>query len=473
MIYKTKPYKHQSDAVERFHDQEYGALFLEQGLGKTKIVLDLIANGPSRNILILAPNGLHANWFYKEIPEHFLGDDYEAYCWKGPPVSMRAKKAIKDFLAFDENVKTKFFLMNIEAARTEKGFHHAWAFLKKYDNTLVVIDESTCIKNPKAMVTKAVTKLGKDANRRFIMTGTPMTQGPLDLFSQCKFLKETATPYRTWTAFKTSFAIEEIRMMGPRSFKVVTGYRNLEILTEALKPFSLRLTKEECLDLPDKVWTKLFVEMTPAQTKADVELKDHAMTLIRGDTLVSTTIPLTTIMRLQQICSGFVTDDEGVQNRLDCGKIKALLQIAQSTQPIVIFCAFRENVAMIQEALEKEHGVGCCSFYVGGMSSDQRTVAIQEFQTGITRFFISTSAGSKGLTLTKASTLVYYSSDYKLETRLQSQDRIHRIGQTKKCSYIDLVSPGTIDEAILEALDNKRELSNLVLDDLIQLIADH
>jgi len=479
MIYKTKPYEHQDDAVKRFQQKPYGALFLEQGLGKSKIILDLIENSDSKNILILAPNGLHANWYYKEIEEHFgsvLGarekermEGDTAYMWKGPPTSRRMKQRLDHFIKI-QDCNRKFLLMNVEAIRTKGGFQTAKDFLAQNNKTFICIDESTCIKNPKAMVTKAAHKLGALADRRFILTGTPMTQGPLDLFSQSKFLHESAIPYRTYTAFKSAFAIQETRYAGMRSFQHITGYKNLDHLTDVMKPFSLRLLKKDCLDLPEKIWQTQYVELTKEQLKAYAELKSHALTELAMGETVSSTIPLTTIMKLQQICSGFVTTDEGSEIELPNNKIKALMQIAENSQPLVIFCAFRKNVAQIQNALADRYNPDSVVTYIGGMDNDARTKAREKFQSGEAKFIICTSAGAKGLTLTRASTMVYFSNTYQLETRLQSQDRIHRIGQTEVCTYIDLVCPGTMDQQILLALENKKQLSDLVLEDLVNLI---
>tara|TARA_R110000803_G_scaffold51154_5_gene105886 strand:+ start:92 stop:1543 length:1452 start_codon:yes stop_codon:yes gene_type:complete len=480
MKYLTTPYKHQSDAVERFYDKSYGALFLEQGLGKTKIILDLLLNGTDDTILILAPNGLHANWYFKEIKEHYgsvgeariqrntSGGD-SAYYWKGPPTGRLGRQLLQDFI--DRKVEgKKFFLMNVEAVRTKNGFAPAKEFLQKNGNSFMCIDESTCIKNPKAMVTKAVQKLGSLADRRFILTGTPMTQGPLDLFSQCKFLHDGALPYRTFTAFKAAFAIQETRYAGMRSFQHITGYKNLPHLTDIMKPFSLRLLKKDCLDLPEKIWQTQYIPLTKEQTKAYAELKSHALTELSKGDIVSSTIPLTTIMKLQQICSGFVTSDEGNAVALQNNKIHALMQIAESSQPLVIFCAFRNNVEQIEEALQAKYGNDSVVTYIGGMDNDARTSARERFQAGEADFIICTSAGAKGLTLTRASTMVYFSNTYQLETRLQSQDRIHRIGQTEVCTYIDLVCPETVDVCVLDSLKSKKQLSDMVLEDLVNLI---
>jgi len=469
MRFKVKPYQHQLDAVLRFQYEEYGGLFLEQGLGKTKIMLDIIANSQTRHTLVLAPNGLHANWYHKEAPEHFP-DDYCAYYWKGKPTSKKAKNTLRYFLDTFDNSIPSFLFMNVEAIRTKDGLATCIHYLRSRTKSLLVVDESTCIKNPKAQVTKTCFKLAEMVDRRFILTGTPMTQGPLDLYSQMKFLHEKAPGCRTWTAFKNKYAIQEQQYAGMRSFTAIVGYRNLDQLTETLKPFTLRLTKRDCLDLPNKMWQTIHIEMTADQKKIYKELRDHALSELSFGGTVSSTLPLTTIIKLQQICSGFVVDDNGKEHELPCNKIHALLQIARSSKPLVVFCSFRRNVKQVSKALSEVYGDDKVVEYIGGMDQQARTDARNKFQKGEADFIVCTSAGAKGITLTRASTMVYYSNTYQLETRLQSQDRIHRIGQTENCHYIDLVSPGTIDEVVLEALNNKEDLSKMVLTKLVALI---
>jgi SNF2 family DNA or RNA helicase len=470
MQYKTKPFPHQKAVAERFTPLEYGGMFLEQGLGKTKIALDVVYNNPETEaILILAPNGLHANWFYKEIPIHYSGKPVMWY-WKGPPTSKKLKREAKYFLSGQEH-GVHFLLMNIEAIRTPKGFAFADEFLSAHKHRTIIIDESTCIKNPKAQVTKSAFKLAAKSERRFILSGTPITQGPLDIFSQAKFLHPTALPFRTYTAFKSAFAVQETCFAGQRSFQKVVGYQNIQQLTELMKPFSIRLLKKDCLDLPEKMWDTQMIEMTKEQDTAYQELKSHALTVLQGE-MVSSTIPLTTIMKLQQICSGFVTTDEGTEVELPNNKIKALVQIAESTKPLVIFCAFRRNVAMIHRALSDAFGPSKVETILGGQDATSRQSVVDRFQNGDSDFVICTSAGAMGLTLTRASTLVYFSNTYSLLIRSQSQDRIHRIGQKETCNYIDLACPNTIDLQILNILQSKQDLSNMVLEDLIQIIKD-
>tara|TARA_R100000278_G_scaffold17602_1_gene17640 strand:+ start:7157 stop:8569 length:1413 start_codon:yes stop_codon:yes gene_type:complete len=469
MIYKTKPFKHQEDAVTRFVDKDYGALFCEMGTGKTKIVLDIIQNAEDlADIVIIAPNGLHHNWAINEIPQHFQ-KTVDVFCWKGPIKTIKGKKEFKQFL--NQDSKFRMILINVEALRTASGFQTVEKFLNSAKHRIhMIVDESTCIKNPKAMQTKRVLQLSQKADRKWILNGTPITQSPLDLFTQCKFLNRQALPYPTYTAFKHAFAVETTMTMGSRSFRKVVGYQNLDQLTKLLEPFSLRIEKKDCLDLPDKTFTPMVVEMTATQKRIYKTMKDDCLALLDSGNLVTTTLALTRIIKLHQIVTGFITDDEGTEHAIDNNRIAALMQIAETTKPLVVFCAYHHNVRAVCNALAKEYGNHQVVTFSGNESSIQRNKAVKQFQNGQAHFFVGTSAAAKGLTLHRASTMVYYSNNYSLETRLQSQDRIHRIGQKNKCTYIDLVVPQTVDNAILQRLEQKKELSSMVLDDLIEII---
>jgi SNF2 family DNA or RNA helicase len=464
MIYKTKPLKHQEQAVDRFINEKYGALFCEMGTGKSKIILDVIQNAKAPvNVLIVAPNGLHHNWARNEIPKHV--EKADVYCWNGPPNSKKKQQEIKRFFQLESY--NKFFLINIEALRTKSGFDFAHAFLVGAHGSErhFIVDESTCIKNPKAQQTKAVMKLAKQAERRWILNGTPITQGPLDLYSQCKFLDTDSIPEKTMTTFKHAYAVERTMVMGNRSFNKIVGYQNLDKLTKNIEPFSLRLEKKDCLDLPEKTFTSMYVELTPEQERVYKSIKDDCIALLDGD-MVTTTLALTKIVKLHQILTGFVITDGDLTVDLKNNRIAALQQIAETAKPLVVFCAYKHNVKQIKEALADLTVVT----YTGDDNMSAKNKAVLDFQNGNADVFVGTSAAAKGLTLTRASTMVYYSNNYSLETRLQSQDRIHRIGQDTKCTYIDLVVPQSIDEIILKRLQEKKELSSEVLDDLIDII---
>lgn len=470
MIYKTQPLKHQDEAVKRFKDQHYGALFCEMGTGKTKIVLDIIKNSmPRFDAIVVAPNGLHHNWAVNEIPKHM--DDVLVYTWKGP---LKSKKSKQEFIRFSVAQKeSRIFLINVEALRTEAGFKTACQFLcgSPYPNQRhMVVDESTCIKNPKALQTKRVLDIASDVSHRWVLNGTPITQSPLDLFSQCRFLSKDALPYKTYTAFKHAFAVETTMTMGHRSFRKIIGYQNLDELTKLLEPFSLHIKKRDCLDLPDKVFTKMAVTLTPQQEKLYKTMKDDCLALLDSGELVTSTLALTRITKLHQILTGFVVTDDGTEVDIPNNRIPALMQIAETTQPLVIFCAYRHNVSQIVEALSEKFPKERIVRFTGDETGNTRNEAVRAFQDGDADFFVATSAAAKGLTLHRSSTMIYFSNNYSLETRLQSQDRIHRIGQADKCTYIDIVVPNTVDEAILKRLEEKKELSSMVLDDLIEII---
>ena len=470
MIYKTQPLKHQKEAVNRFKDQHYGALLCEMGTGKTKIVLDIIKNSMKRfDVIVVAPNGLHHNWGINEIPKHM--DGVLTYTWRGPIKSKKGKQEFTRFCVAQD--KPRIFLINVEALRTADGFKTATQFLASSPYPAerhMVVDESTCIKNPKALQTKRVLDLSGMVARKWILNGTPITQSPLDLFSQCKFLSKDTLPYKTYTAFKHAFAVETTMTMGHRSFRKIVGYQHLDELTKLLEPFSLHIKKKDCLDLPDKVFTQVAVSLTPEQEKVYRSMKEDCLAMLESGELVTSTLALTRITKLHQILTGFVVTDEGTEVDIPNNRIPALMQIAETTQPLVIFCAYRHNVSQVVEALSKKFPKERIVRFTGDETGNTRNAAVEAFQNGDADFFVATSAAAKGLTLHRASTMIYYSNNYSLETRLQSQDRIHRIGQDQKCTYIDLIVPSTIDETILRRLEQKKELSSMVLDDLIEII---
>lgn len=460
ITYKTKPYKHQEETVKKHLDHNFFALFPEQGLGKTKIILDIIANNKGcKYVLVLAPNGLHQNWFYKELPEHF-SQDYEAYCWKG----MTTKKEVTAYDHFMNSQKAaKFLLMNVEAVLSKRVQDIIENFLQN-NNTWIVIDESQCIKNYKAQRTKYLLKLKSD--RKVILSGTPMPQGAIDMFSQCMFLSKSSIPYQNLTTFKSVFAQEELITMGNRSFKKIVGYKNSAHLSEIMAPFTTRLKKIDCLDLPEKIYETYYTDLSPEQERAYQEMKKLALTELK-EGVASALQPIAKITKLHQICTGYLPKDDGTIHLFDNPRLSVLKAITEGTEEsLVIFAKYKVNI----EEIKKELGEDNCACFTGEEITSERTKAVQDFQNGNKRFFLATSAGARGITLTKASTMIYYSTDYNSETDLQSQDRIHRIGQKNTCRYIYLISPNTIEEKIMSILKDKENLSTFVLDKLISII---
>jgi len=459
---------HQREGAERFEKEEYGALFWEMGSGKTKTILDIVGNGNCDGIMVLAPNGLHLNWDAIEVEKHLPCSSYAVYCWRGKPTTNKAKVELLEF--YESKAEKKIWLMNVEAIRNKSGLGYAMEFMANHLQVELIIDESTCIKNHKAAQSKAAMVLGKVARRRWILNGTPITQGPLDLWSQCLFLSKGCLPYSTWTGFKSMFAIEEVMMMQNRAFKKIIGYQNLERLKEDIKPFSSRVLKEDCMDLPDKTFMQRAVELTAEQRKVYSEVKDLCLSELEDGTIVSVTIALAKIVKLHQVLCGFVVNDGGETVDIPNNRLSAVLTIAESVKPLVIFCAYRHNVDQVARVLRETYGEDSVVEYRGGTSPHDRQEAVRKFQSGEADFFIGTSAAAKGLTLHRAHTMIYYANTYSLETRLQSQDRIHRHGQKNACTYIDLVVPDSLDQMIIDRLTSKKDLADMVLTDLQKAI---
>jgi SNF2 family DNA or RNA helicase len=393
--------------------------------------------------------------------------DYEAFEWK----SQGGKKWTDQLKSFTETPtkKLKYFCLNIEAIRMKRCMTLLQRFASSF-TVLLVIDESTVIKNPKALQTKAAFQLAEKAKYRRILTGTPITQSPLDMFAQAKFLHPEALGQRfTYTAFKNSYALEEIVTMGARSFRKIKGYKNLDDLTARLNNFSVRILKKDCLDLPDKIYQNVYVDMTKEQQRLYDEMKASAISQLDSGEVTSVTSALTLLMKLQQIVSGFIKDDNGDIHLLNSQRLDRLLGVLEQSgnkSKHVIFCAFKANIEQIQGTLNKM-AEGSVRSYYGNTSLEERNRAVSEFNNDESvRFFVASSAASKGLTLTASASTVYFSQSYSLETRLQSEDRIHRIGQQKTCTYTDLITRGTTDEMITKALKDKKDLSDLVMDDI-------
>ena len=310
--FKTKPFKHQDKVFKQSWDRQNFALFMEMGTGKTKIAIDTIGclylYGKINMAFIVAPKGVYDNWVFNEIPQH-LPDTIDSKVLRWQPNITQTYK--KEFLEFTKATGLlKLFVMNIEAFSTSKGAETASWLLKKHPKSMMIVDESTTIKNRKAMRTKNVIKTGELALYKRILTGSPVTKSPMDLFSQASFLSESLLGFNSYYAFQGRYAVIKRRTMGHRSFQEIAGYQRLDELNEKIEKFSSRVLKKDCLDLPEKVYVKRDVPLTEEQTKHYAEMKKMALTLFEDGKLATTASVLTQIMRLQQICCGFIRDDD-------------------------------------------------------------------------------------------------------------------------------------------------------------------
>jgi SNF2 family DNA or RNA helicase len=470
--FKNKPFLHQAAYLQRFWEEQNTALFAEMGTGKSFMIINnaamLYDKGRIDALLIVAPKGVYRNWYRSEIPKHMPDHvKYEMACWNPTPRKAEKLEMDKMWNAVDD---LRILIMNIEAFSTEKGQQFAKIFLRT-TKAFMAIDESTTIKTPTAKRTKAIVKVGKEAKYRRIATGSPVTKSPLDLYSQCEFLSTDCLNYDSYYAFQARYAVLVERKMPTHTFKQVVGYRHLDELKGKLDRFAFRVTKEECLDLPDKIYLRRDVELTAEQKKAYEQMKLMALAVL-DQGLVSTNNALTQLMRLHQIVCGYVKLDDGQELDLPNNRINELMDLlAESDGKVIIWANYRKNIQDIKLAIQKEYGMTSVATYYGDTPAEERQDIVDKFSDPKSelRFFVGNpTTGGYGLTLVSSHTVVYYSNSFDLEKRLQSEDRAHRIGQTEKVTYVDLIATNTVDEHIVKALRNKINIASAVLGEEIK-----
>jgi SNF2 family DNA or RNA helicase len=354
--------------------------------------------------------------------------------------------------------------MNVEAFSTKKGMEFATKFLASH-STLFAIDESTTIKNPGAKRTKNILKLSKEGKYRRILTGSPVTKSPLDLYTQCHFLDPYLLDHSSYYTFRTRYAIMRTANFSGRSVQLVVGYHNLEELTKKLRVFSYRILKDDCLDLPPKTFMKRTIQLTSEQNKVYQQMKQMALAEMNGK-MITTATALTQLMRLHQItCGHFKADDDSIQE-IKNNRITELMDVLEEVEgKAVIWAHYRHDIATIVREIEKKYPMSVVTYY-GDTSTDDRQKAIRKIQDpeSKVRFLVGTpQTGGYGITLTGASTMIYYSNGYDLEKRQQSEARIDRIGQEKPMTYIDILAEDTVDERIVKALRKKVNIATQIM----------
>ncbi len=464
--FKTQPYKHQLDALETSWNREVYALFMEMGTGKTKVLIDnmsmLYDRGKIDGALIVAPKGVIGTWFNQELPAHLVDHvEKKAVLWQSL-INKKQQEKLNTLFETDENLH--ILIMNVEAFSTPKGLKFAEKFMLSH-KTLMVIDESTTIKNPKAKRTKNIIRISKQAKYRRILTGSPVTKNPLDLYTQCEFLDPYLLDFASYYAFRNRYAEMKTANFYGRSVQIITKFRHLDELADKLKPFSFRVLKEDCLDLPPKTFMKREIELTKEQQQVYAQMKKMALAFFNGKA-VTTATALTQIMRLQQITCGHFTADDGSIQDIKNNRLSELMEVLNEIEgKVVIWAHYQHDVKKIIKEIQKVHGPGSVVDYYGLTPQDLRDQNREAFQNDSkVRFIVGTPAtGGYGITLTAASTMIYYSNGYDLEKRLQSQDLIHRIGQKKPVTYIDIIAEDTVDNKIVKALRKKINIASAVM----------
>ena len=464
--FKTKPYAHQLVALEKSWHRDTFAYFMEMGTGKTKVLIDNLAmlydKGRVDGALIIAPKGVVGTWFGGEIPTHMADHvEYVSTLWQA---NITKKQQEKLNVLFKTDHKLHVLIMNVEAFSTSKGKEFATKFLLSH-KALMAIDESTTIKNPKAKRTKNILSVSKYAKYRRVMTGSPVTKNPLDLFTQCYFLDPFHLDHESYFSFRMRYAIMKTAHISGRSIQLVAGFKNLPELSEKLKPFSYRVLKEDCLDLPDKIYMKRQIGLTPEQQKVYKQMRKEALATLNGKT-VTTMTALTQLMRLHQITCGHFSADDGTIQEVKNNRLSELLDVLEEVEgKAIIWAHYQHDVRNIFKLLEDKYGQGSVVHYYGKTLPEQRDYAIENFKNNDkVRFFVGTPAtGGYGITLIQANTVIYYSNGYDLEKRMQSEDRAHRIGQTKKVTYVDIIADDTVDTKIVKSLRKKINIASQVM----------
>lgn len=466
---KANLYKHQirgaNMALRAFgaldaktHGGGFGELF-EMGCGKTLTTIAVAGAlynlGKIDRVLVVAPTSVCSVW------PHDL-NQFAAFPWEARVLLGDKKKRLK---ALNELENWPFKALRIAVINYEST-HRDGIFeaLAAYKPDLIVCDESQRIKNPSAAQSKALHKLGDAAPFRMILSGTPVQNNAVDLYSQYRFL-DPAVYGANFYAFKNRYCI-----MGGYGQHQIVGYRNMDELVEKEHSVAYRVTKEECLDLPQQTFINRYVQFTDAEQAIYEQLrKSSFLELETGENVTATTI-LTMYLRLMQLTGGFLTADESTRpKQVNTAKLDALADIVDdyvvdAGKKLVIFARFRAEIAAIENLLRLRK-IQYGSIY-GDVPMEERGKIVEDFQTNPdTKVFVAQiQTAGLGITLHAASTAVFYSYDYNYANYAQALARIHRIGQRLPVTYIHLVVDGSIDEKILAALENKEDMAKTVVD---------
>lgn len=536
MQFKTKPYEHQLEAFERFRDCEYWALFADMGTGKSKIDIDISVDkyerGQINAVLVIAPNNVHIQWTKEQFPAH-CSIPFKPFVWRSGKVGNRRwRESLDDFIAGDFGM-LKVLTVNVEAFQSDTIVE----FIARYvhNNTVhTIVDEATRIKTPTAKRTKVIHRLNKYGTRS-ALTGTPTAKSPFDLWSQMEFLKANyfncthfvfqhrygilmsgVNPinggrYKTLIDEKTysivRYRIEKMREarggegLMPADYEAIavtlgvseknvrfiehtpefTRFKRLDELKALIAKDVMAVRKEDCLDLPPKVYETLEVTMLPEQAKVYKQLKEELLAQYADKELtVANKVALTT--RLMQVAGGFfpyykegmvIKGNEHIMTEVPASmlianksaKLDAIMADLEETsdeQKVIVWAHFRPELEMLKAELNKLYPT--CLYY-GGTSQQDRADIVTDFQRGRYKIFVGNPATAGfGLNLQNATLQYYYSNTFQVENRLQAEDRSHRIGVKSTCVYKDVIAKGTLDEKVRKVITSGRDLNDYFKD---------
>lgn len=435
---KTTLMPHQNDAVAKLSPLKVGALFMDMGLGKSLTALKLAHEKRHKinKVIWLCPVGIKET-IKRQILTHTTATAIDVIQTKKPKADQQ------------------FYIMGIESISSSV---RAVSYLNALvdENTFLVVDESGYIKGHNSYRTTRITAIGARAKYRYILTGTPITQGVVDLFAQFRFLSPKILGYNSFYSFANNHLEYSDKYKG-----MIVNSHNTEHIAEKIKPYTYQATKEEHLELPEKLYAQHSYQLTYEQKELYEMAKAEILESFDEDEDDMAILRLFTA--LQQICSGhwnrrikekhkddFHTLVEVKHNRVQA--LETVINTIAEHEKIIVWCKYDYDIAQIKPLLEK---YGKVAEYHGGIKEKDRP-GMLDFFAGEARFFLANpSTGGHGLTLNEASYTIFYNNSFKYADRLQAEDRNHRIGQTKSVVYIDVVAENSIDERIMKSIESK------------------
>lgn len=470
-VFATQPFWHQKVTFNFARSLPQTALFLEQGLGKAKIAIDLstwrFRNKQVTRVLVVCPNSVIGQWG-EEIRKHGSKDFKNTLLLQGS--SNKKLKLLQDTL---EHNFEGFIVINYDALRP---LWEAILRMQRGQNKLfqmMVLDESSRIKHANSQRSKISWKLGQTVTYRNILTGTPITQSAEDVFGQYRFLSPLI-----FGLYSTPFRANYLLMGGFENRQVI-GYKNINDFLKKVYTLAIRFTKDRCLDLPPKVYQRRAAVLDKDLSAKYRQLEKECVAEFGGHD-VAAPLVMTKLMKLSQLTGGFIYEQAEDGTRLQThifktAKLDILDEILDETLPqkIIVWCRFTQELKNIRALLEKNKITSVS--IAGDVKSEDRAKAVKDFQENpkVKVFVGQVSTAGLGITLTAANVVVYYSNTYSLEDRLQSEDRCHRIGQDHSVTYIDILaetSDGrrTIDHDVLSAVKGKAAFANEISMALMQ-----
>ena len=473
--FKTKPFDHQLEWLDKTVEMKAFAGFWEQGTGKTKFIIDTAAAlwraGEIDALFVLAPNGVHRNWLTDEIPAHMpdeIAERMRAFSYITNRSATKKHRKQLDYL-FAHPDGLKILTMSYNGMMTNGGKQVAWEMLKN-NRTLYVCDESGAIKSPGAKTTYRVVASGRYATYTRILDGTPVSNAPFDVYAPIRFLERDywkQFDVGDHLTFKHTFG--RFKEIPGTNQRFCIGYRQLEKLNRWITPISSRILKKDVVDLPPQLYSVRRFDMIPEQRRHYEELQTTYRTKLRNGEILDASLTIVRMLRLQQIASGYLPTEEGVEepcyliNEDRNPRMDVLKEIVEYLpHQFLIWARFRMDIDLIIKAL----GHDKVARYDGALDGDQREESKRRFKDGdVQGMVLNPAVGGQGHTFNEAKTMIYYTNSFKLRERLQSEARNHRIGQDESTNIIDILANSTIDLHIRRSLRNKKEVSDVVLGD--------